>query len=375
VIKDTGISIPKEKQNIIFEKFICFDPSKMDFAKGFGFGLTNIKTYIKELEGEFKPIKSEKGQGTTFSFLIPMKASFNQDINAAYFSKDKHQQDDHFNRDSNHSTQPKKSQKKIISPCYRKMQLKTLIVEDSRLAQRMTESILLDLGCNVDVAGTAEEGLEMITRNTYDIIFLDLGLPGMGGIEMAKKIRQNEKSWDNSPIPIIGQSAQVDAENKKACLNSGMQELLPKPLVANIMIQLLNKYVACKEKISPPSKKTNKKRINSQHVIDKTLFNAITHNDPETQASFIALTKQLLITDFIDFKQAYHEQDWEQLLFFTHKLRGSFACIAAIRLEEVFGHLEEYLCEDNTPDIEKVQSFYDAISMEIKALQKEIATL
>lgn len=373
IIQDTGLSIPKEKQDIIFEKFICLDPSKIDLAKASGFGLTNIKMYVQELKGEFKPIKSTKEKGTTFSFLIPMKASFNHNINLNSFKKIKNKKKGNCpDKDLISSMTQKKSQKEIISSCCRKIQLNVLVVEDSTVAQRVAELVLSSLGCKVDVISTAKKAFKRIKRNTYDIIFLDLELPDMNGIEMAKKVRKYEKKKNSRSIPIIGQSAHVDIKNKKACLNSGIQELLPKPLVANTIIELLNKYVSSQAKIAPVSKKTNETRINNQMVIDKTLFNTITHNDPETQAGFITLTKKLLETDFVDFKKTYSEANWKQFLFLTHKLRGSFACIAAMRLEETFGNLEEYLYEYKKPHIKKVESFYNSILTEIEALKKEI---
>jgi len=78
IVKDTGIGIPESKRKVVFEKFVRLEDSNHGIYKGAGLGLANVKEYVEQLGGEFKPIQSTEGKGTTFAILIPMKVSLDQ---------------------------------------------------------------------------------------------------------------------------------------------------------------------------------------------------------------------------------------------------------------------------------------------------------
>jgi CheY-like chemotaxis protein len=272
-------------------------------------------------------------------------------------------------RQKNNKSSKKESQK---TSTQFKTKPKILLVEDSPLAQRITTSLLLDLHCDVNPCDTAEQALKKIETTNYDMIFIDLGLPDMNGVNLAKTIRKFEKSQNKSSTPIIGQSAQTNNKNKKACLNAGMQNLLPKPLTIPVIVKLLNDYVVDYAIHYPYIKSLSRKRIHNEQVIDKLLFDKITNNNPETEQTFIHLTKQALQTDVPELKKAHAKKDWKRMRFTVHKLRGSFACIAAMRLEKIFGHIEEYLNEKKEPSVKEIQPLYDSALTEIERLKKEI---
>jgi len=383
-VKDTGIGIPENKRNVIFERFVRLDDSNRGIYKGTGLGLANVKDYVEQLGGEFKPIQSTEGMGTTFAILIPMKASLDQQMELSSNSAKSKEEIEFFKEPTAKPPQKKslkKEKRKVQSPAKKTTSMPAknkrahaLLVEDSLLAQRMTQSVLSELDCDLDIPGTAEEALKLISKNEYDLIFADIGLPGMDGIEMTRHIRYEERKKAARPLPIIGQSAQADATNKKACIGAGMQDLLPKPLTKRVATELLNNYVPQYAEEHPSAIKFAKKRIYHKQVIDRELFKDIIRNNPGTIKNFIVLTQEMLETDVLDFEKAYQNKNWKDLLFLTHKLRGGFACIAAMRLEETCGHLEEYLREykDQRPNLVLVKALHDIILDEIKKLKTEL---
>lgn len=105
-----------------------------------------------------------------------------------------------------------------------------LVVEDHPAAAKITKKILSDLQYHVDIAGSGDIAINYIEQNSYDIIFMDIGLPDIDGYEITRKIRSNNNS-KNIYTPIIGLTAHASSENKKECIEAGMNAVFTKPLM------------------------------------------------------------------------------------------------------------------------------------------------
>jgi len=380
IVKDTGIGIPDDKRRVIFERFVRLDPSNRGIYKGIGLGLTNVREYVRDLEGEFRPIESEEGKGTTFAILIPMKASLDQDMPPPSAQEKSQKEIDFFHspdkktKKSEPSAEEKQTKVKVSKPQAMKPATKTsvLLVEDSLVAQHMAKTVIVGLNCDVDVAGTAEDALKMIDEKHYDLIFADIGLPGMDGIEMTRHIRYNERKQGKRPTPIVGQSANADASNKKACIEAGMQDLFPKPLSTKIVTDMLQNYTAQGATSTP--KPFAIPTIKNKQVIDWDIFNSIWSNKANASAVFLE-SKLTTFADIEEFKLAYKGKNWKQLVFFAHKMRGAFVYFGASRLEEAFSYLEAYLNDTKEPDLKIIKSLYDTVLVELRSALDEIEKL
>ena len=121
--------------------------------------------------------------------------------------------------------------------------IKVLLVEDEPIVQKVHTCILKKLGCKVDLAINAEEAL-IKANNDYDIIFMDIGLPGKSGIEVTVEIRTNEIGRKN--VPIIVLTAYSDQEIKQKCLMAKANVVHTKPININTLKQILQDYVVTK---------------------------------------------------------------------------------------------------------------------------------
>ena len=119
--------------------------------------------------------------------------------------------------------------------------LNLLVVEDVDIAQKIASFILTDLGHAVDIAPDGEKALEMFQKNAYDLIFMDIGLPGIDGMQATRAIRQLEDG--TSHTPIIALTANYDTSHKPICLESGMDEFLSKPLSKEKATAMLDQFV------------------------------------------------------------------------------------------------------------------------------------
>lgn len=123
---------------------------------------------------------------------------------------------------------------------------KVLLVEDDLLIQCIHQRMLLELGCTIDIAGNAAEALTL-AKHTYDFILLDIGLPDLDGIEVAKKIR-NYPNHINTRIFAL--TANTDPLTEKCCLEAGILRVLHKPIDLNTLGEWLRDHNPKKEELS-----------------------------------------------------------------------------------------------------------------------------
>lgn len=117
-----------------------------------------------------------------------------------------------------------------------------LIVEDSKIAQVLAKKVILSFdNIEVDVAGDGESAINMFSTNSYKMIFMDIGLPGMDGIQATLHIRELEQTGCH--IPIIALTANEDAGIKEGCIRAGMDDYLQKPLLHDDAKYVIDKYL------------------------------------------------------------------------------------------------------------------------------------
>ncbi len=119
--------------------------------------------------------------------------------------------------------------------------LKILVVDDNEVNQRLAIILFRKMGFKCDVSSDGKEAFEMYQKKAYDLIFMDLQMPVMGGLESTKLIRAFENDT-NAPCraTIIALTGSELQENKEACLEAGMDDLIEKP----VRVEKLNKFIS-----------------------------------------------------------------------------------------------------------------------------------
>lgn len=217
-VKDTGIGIPKEKQDIVWHEFRQASEGFSRSFEGTGLGLTISKKYIKTLGGEIY-LESEEGIGTTFTITIPI----NKVENETELILEK-------------STESK-SQIKVHRS---KNKPKILYVEDDLVSLQYVNIVLKSEG-QIDTAVNAALAIEFAEKNIYDILMLDINLgKGMDGVELMQKIRQRSE-YKNKPF--IAVTAYASETDKKEFLAKGFTHYISKPFSSNELKKLLNEII------------------------------------------------------------------------------------------------------------------------------------
>lgn len=122
------------------------------------------------------------------------------------------------------------------------LSLDILAVEDNRVNQTVLRLMLEEHGCTVTLASNGSEALGRVKERAYDLIFMDLRMPGMDGLETTTRVRALEKEQGRASSPIVALTAQALPEDREACKQAGMDGFLSKPLVADELAALLETY-------------------------------------------------------------------------------------------------------------------------------------
>ncbi len=221
-VEDTGIGIDNDKFNIIFDRFTRLIPSYKGTYEGSGIGLYIVKHYITAMNGDIH-VTSRENKGSRFDMTLPFDICQSPVITAAPKITKKTTQDT-----SSSSTHH------------------ILLIEDNYAAQMVQNSLLSSMHCTVDLADCGERALEMFEPAKYDLIFLDIGLPGMQGDAVARFIRKLEQH-SQSHTPIIALTAHTTADITHQYLSNGIDAVYSKPLTREHAEEILLNYKREKE--------------------------------------------------------------------------------------------------------------------------------
>ncbi|WP_269525920.1 ATP-binding protein [Coraliomargarita parva] len=212
-ISDTGIGIPEDKIDDVFLAFTQADSSTTRKYGGTGLGLAICKRIVEMLGGEIT-VTSKVGVGSTFTFYITNVVG----------QRDRH------------TTEPQIG----LSEVKLDDQIKVLVAEDDVANYKLSNKILKRFGVSADWAQNGAECVDMVGRKQYDLIFMDLQMPELDGIEATYKIHE---MFDEESCPYIAAlTANALGESREACKRAGMQDFVTKPMSNDSMKAAIYRY-------------------------------------------------------------------------------------------------------------------------------------
>jgi CheY-like chemotaxis protein len=117
------------------------------------------------------------------------------------------------------------------NPPQRRFRAKVLVAEDNAVNQKVVSMMLGRFGIQTDIAINGKLAAEIVTNtHDYDLVFMDVQMPVMGGHEATRRIRAHEATTDGTPIPIVAMTASATARDREACIEAGMDDFISKPL-------------------------------------------------------------------------------------------------------------------------------------------------
>ncbi len=221
-VTDTGIGIPGETQGKLFEAFTQADSSTTRKYGGTGLGL-NISRQLVEKMGGQMGVESEESQGSTFWFTVIFAKANESQVTQARIE----------------SQPDEKSHAKK-----RAMDLRILLVEDNLVNQAVAMGMLNKLGFAAQSAANGQEALKILSETDFDLVFMDIQMPVLGGIEATDMIREGKARGRNKQVPIIAMTAHATNKDRQACLDSGMDDYIPKPISSQLITEAMNRTLS-----------------------------------------------------------------------------------------------------------------------------------
>jgi two-component system aerobic respiration control sensor histidine kinase ArcB len=340
IVEDSGIGMPKEMQQELYLQFKRMTPSYSGIYKGPGLGLTVIKQFIDELGGEIY-VESKPYEGAKFTCILPMQESL---------------LDDELGVDEEIDTQLERDYRATYGQLSNKIETfkdskyYVLIVEDSLIAQKVAKTMLESFSCKVDVATTGKEALNLINKNSYDLIFMDIGLPDNDGYEIARRIRGNEFP-KNTHAPIIALTAHAGEENKRRCLDVGMNAVLIKPLTGTSCTEIIENFISNSYgKVNKSTDYSGDLPPDEQKMFDLSdypMFDIeegirVTGSKEMLVSMVTLMVHESFTVDFNKMQEAYQAKDWEAVQNLAHKIKGGAVYVGTSRIRMACQYLERY---------------------------------
>ena len=221
---DTGRGIKEEDVDLLFNKFKRVGLEDNGNIEGSGLGLVITKMLLNKMEGSID-LESTYGEGSTFSVMIPQKPAGTEKIGR--YEK------------------PERRRRKF-SHLFRANDAKILVVDDTATNLAIIKGLLKDTGIVIDTAISGESCLEMVRDNTYDIIFLDIRMPGMNGEEVLERIN---KGGIRRGVPVIALTADALKESRDKFMAEGFTDYLAKPVNGEKLEEMIIHFLPAKKVI------------------------------------------------------------------------------------------------------------------------------
>lgn len=334
-IKDTGIGIPKEKQDVIFERFKQADDNTTRKFGGTGLGLSITKKLISLFGGKLS-LKSELGKGSEFSVQIPFKIS-------------KLIEEQPIIEDEENKT---------------KRTLEVLLVEDNDLNQKLAKHILESNGLTVEIADNGQLAIDALKNKIYDIILMDLQMPVMDGYVATAFIRNVLKI----STPMIAMTAHSLIGEKEKCLQIGMNDYISKPYKAKELIGKINNLFNHKTGYSHLSLKEaetgNIKLYGMEDVIE------LSNNDQRFVNEMINIFINDVPLEVAKFGKLISETNLEEIHRIAHKIKSSYSVFMADACVDSCSKIENEQTQETIK--EHVALLIKYTPLIIEGLKKEI---
>lgn len=230
IVADTGVGVPEDKLEAIFDKFAQADSSTTKEYGGTGLGLAITKKVVELMGGDIGVI-SKVGRGTTFWFEI--------EFPIVQLTKS----------EGASSADSKKALGKIdTAEGFKPLNVTVMLVEDEAVNQIVAIDMLESIGCKVDLAEDGKHALRLLEKNKdkYSAIIMDCMMPVMDGMETTREIRRLEQeSQEEKPQLIIAMTANAMTGESEKCIKAGMNDYISKPVTKEL---LYKKIAECLER-------------------------------------------------------------------------------------------------------------------------------
>ncbi len=330
LVSDTGIGIPEDKLNSIFERFKQAEEHTTRNYGGTGLGLSIAKQLV-ELQGGQMSITSKLEKGTQVMFTLPLKKT--KEVYTIKTNEDE-----------------KKFDPEELS------KLKILLAEDNPINVKLVLSLFIDYGIKADVAENGKVVIEKLKDNYYDLILMDMEMPEMNGYEATVVIREELKN----KIPIIAMTAHAMAGEREKCFKLGMHDYISKPINANLLF----------EKIYNATEFVKSWNNSIKKVINLDYLTDIMSGKKELIKETIDIFLKQASEDLPIINDAVDKTDYLTVKRFAHRMKSTITMMGISSLTPVLDEMETLGKAEN--DIERIKTLNKTLNSTYAQALEEI---
>ncbi len=253
---------------------------------------------------------------------------------------------------------------------------RVLLVEDNEMNQEVAKAFLNEVGIQVSVANNGQEAIHMATSEQFDLIFMDIQMPIMDGLQATRILRSKPETID---IPIIAMTAHAMPGERKKSLAAGMNDHITKPIDLDELHRVLLRYI--RSAITATNSETTK-ITHTPKDFSKITFPELPGIDLNKALQYLGHNSELLLNLLMKFKKDYsasvaelnswlRDEQWEKIQFKAHAIKGVASCIHANNIQQNAAAVETALKENKTHHAKHLcPSLFEAIEEVIAGLQQ-----
>jgi signal transduction histidine kinase/CHASE3 domain sensor protein/CheY-like chemotaxis protein len=332
-VKDTGIGIPEQKLDSIFERFTQAEKHTTRKFGGTGLGLNIVKQLV-ELQGGTITVHSKEGAGSEFKFLL----SFSTTGEVAAVKPQKYEECD----------------------IERLKQLKILLVEDSPINVKFISALFENHGMVVDHAENGKVAIEKMAEVAYDMILMDIEMPEMNGYETTTYIR----SVLESSVPIIAMTAHTMAGESEKCLQMGMNGYLSKPIREDLLFRtLIHIGLESEEPVSEVPGK----------LVDLTSLEKTMRGNKKVILETLEIFLEHLPENLEGITEGVKEENFAMIRRNAHTMKSSVSILGINKIQDLLEEMERLATLES--DMERIIELKNTLTLLSGHFVKEIEQL
>lgn len=332
-VRDTGIGIPSDKLNSIFDDFTQADGSTSRRYGGTGLGLAITRRLVILFGGSLE-VDSEEGKGSEFRVQLPLRIV---------------------------AGEPSAADRTTAAPLAAGRAAlaggRILLAEDNPVNQRVVSTILRKAGYEVVITSNGQEVLEALGRQRFDLLLMDVQMPVLDGLEATRRIRSDLR-WKN--LPILALTAHAMSSDRDQCLQAGMDGYITKPAAATDLLQTVSAFIG--REMEPPILEVAPER---RDPIDEAMARRLMEDEPGLFYGLAQVFIQMAPERLEKIRAACRRRDAIQLRHQAQRFRQAAERIAAVPIAQ---------CARGLADLAEHEDF-TAIQEQILNLERELERL
>lgn len=339
-VRDTGIGIPGDKIDLLFKSFSQVDGSYTRKYGGTGLGLKISKELVEMMNGKIW-VESKKDIGSSFNFTIKLK-----------LPKDTREKE-------MVQEEKEKFDLKEVASKYPSYPLKILVAEDSLINQEVIKQVLIEKNWDVVTVSNGLEAIEAYTSDKFDIIFMDVQMPVMDGIEATKEIRKIEDDTEEK-IPIIGLTAHAYKIHAEDCIKAGMNSFIAKPYKWEEIFDIIIKFTG---------HKSDRSTIEVHNPINIDSLIEALGNKKDVLVNLSKFFIDNYPKELSTLKTLVGQKDYDAARRLAHKMKSEVGNFGATNATEMIRNIELMSKDENYENIDKsLEKFEKEINIVITQL-------